>query len=156
VQASAQTDIRQQISAFVQSDIYSRYLQGAVFVGVLAAGDHHCCVHHHHCLGLARLLEVTSVLALPSYLQCSIIPTVCATAVDAAYSGDWARIHAIEPATEAWLKQTLPLLGGFHIFCAAVSGITANRAGRPWQWPTIKAALVGGLAMFEQLLQVDE
>jgi hypothetical protein len=76
--------------------------------------------------------------------------------VDAAYSGDWVRIHAIQPETEASLKQALPLLGAFHIFCAVVSGTVASRAGRPWQWPTAKAALVGGLAMFEQLLQLDD
>lgn len=76
--------------------------------------------------------------------------------MDAAYSGDWVRIHAITPETEASLKQALPLLGTFHMFCAAVSGITARRAGRSWQWPTAKAGLVGGLAMFEQLLQLDD
>jgi len=96
----------------VQSDAYSKYLQGAVFVGVLAA-------------------------------------------VDAGYSGDWSRIGAISKETEGWLKQTLPLLGAFHVFSATVSGIAASRAGRPWQWPVVKASAVGGLAMFEQLLWLD-
>lgn len=31
--------MRQQLSTFVKSDIYSKYLQGVVFVGVLAAGE---------------------------------------------------------------------------------------------------------------------
>ena len=90
-------------------------------------------------------------------IPCSIRSDhACAAAVDAAYSGDWVRIHAIQPETEASLKHALPQLGAFHIFCAAVSGTAASRAGRPWQWPTAKAALVGGLAMFEQLLQVED
>lgn len=105
--------IRSQLSNLVRSDLYSKYLQGAVFVGVLAA-------------------------------------------VDAGYSGDWSRIGAISKDTEDWLKQVLPLLGGFHVFCAIVSGIAASKGGRPWPWPVVKGSLVGGLAMFEQLLQLDE
>lgn len=31
--------MRRQISAFVRSDIYSKYLQAVVFIGVLAAGE---------------------------------------------------------------------------------------------------------------------
>lgn len=74
----------------------------------------------------------------------------------AAYSGDWSRIGAISKADEAWLQEVLPMLAAFHAFAAVVSGIVATRAGRPAVWPVAKASLVGGLAMFEQLLQVDD
>ena len=74
----------------------------------------------------------------------------------AAYSGDWSWIGAISKADEAWLQEVLPMLAVFHAFAAVVSGVVASRAGRPAVWPVAKASLVGGLAMFEQLLQVDD
>ena len=54
--------MREQISAFVKSDIYSRYLQGVVFVGVLAAGAPYMC----HCNGW----HTVDRLALSSKLVC--------------------------------------------------------------------------------------
>lgn len=105
--------LRGKLSDFVKSPIYSKYIQGTVFVGVLAA-------------------------------------------VDAGYSGDWSRIGAISQQDEAALQKLLPLLAAFHAFSAVISGIVASRNGRPIVWPVTKAALVGGLAMFEQLLQLPD
>jgi hypothetical protein len=139
--------VRQQLSTFVKGDIYSKYLQGLVFVGVLAAGALYWLFCH---------VSIVAMWLCVARELPTDVSYACAAAVDAAYSGDWVRIQAIQPETEASLKQALPLLGAFHIFCAAVSGVAASRAGRPWQWPTAKAALVGGLAMFEQLLQLDD
>lgn len=106
-------DVRTQLSDFVKTPLYSKYLQAAVFVGVLAA-------------------------------------------VDAGYSGDWSRIGAISKQDEVLLQQLLPSLALFHAFSACVSGVVAARAGRPIIWPVTKAALVGGLAMFEQLMRLPE
>lgn len=105
--------LRVKVSDFVKTPLYSKYVQGAVFVGVLAA-------------------------------------------VDAGYSGDWSRIGAISQQDEFALQQILPSLAAFHAFSAIVSGIAANLGGRPVVWPVAKATLVGGLAMFEQLLQLPE
>lgn len=105
--------LRGVLSGFVKSPFYSKCVQGAVFVGVLAA-------------------------------------------VDAGYSGDWSRIGVISQQDEATLQQLLPSLAAFHVFCAVVSGIAAKLGNRQVKWPVAKAMLVGGLAMFEQLLQLPE
>lgn len=97
----------------MKAPLYSKYLQGAVFVGVLAA-------------------------------------------IDAGYSGDWSRIGAISQQDEANIQHLLPSLAAFHAFSAVISGIAAAKGGRPIVWPVTKGALVGGLAMFEQLLQVSD
>lgn len=140
VRASA-SDPRRQISDLVKSDLYSKYLQRAVFIGVLAAGDDEyirsCCPHRCACFSKSLTLQQCHTSFCKHVLRHH---RACAcAAVDAGYSGDWSRIGAISKDAEEALKQALPLLGAFHVFCAAVSGCTANRAGRPWQWPAPKA-----------------
>lgn len=98
---SASDDLRERISAFVKSDVYSKYLQKAVFVEYLSQVMMHvtaAAVHDVHMFG-------TCVTAAPTPSDRRLF-----LAVDAGYSGDWSRIGAISKETEDSLKQALPLL----------------------------------------------
>ena len=80
---------------------------------------------------------------------------VVAAAVDAAYSGDWSRIGAITPATEAALKPLVNALFGFHAVCAVVAARAAAAKGRNPAAAAAKAAAVGFLAAVEAVLAED-
>lgn len=81
---------------------------------------------------------------------------IVAAAVDAAYSGDWSRIGAITPDTEAALKPLVNALFGFHAVCAVVAARAAAAKGRNPVAAGAKAAAVGFLAAVEAVLAEDE
>ena len=80
------------------------------------------------------------------------VALIVAAAVDAAYSGDWSRIGAITPDTEAALKPLVHALAVFHLACAIVAARAAASKGRNPVPAGLKAAAVGFLAAVEAVL----
>ena len=80
------------------------------------------------------------------------VALIVAAAVDAAYSGDWSRIGAITPETEAALKPAVAALAAFHVVCAGVAGRAAADKGNNVAGAVAKALAVGFLAAVEAVL----